>query len=66
MTLETVIGLVLTVIVSIIGHFLKTLVDELKNTNKEHSKHILDILERLVRLEERTLMKEHREAQRPR
>ena len=53
MTPEVFIGIMLTGMVATIGYFLQNLVAELRQTNKEHGKHIIDILERLVRLEER-------------
>jgi hypothetical protein len=53
MTPEVFIGIMLTGMVATIGYFLQSLVTELRQTNKEHGRHIIDILERLVRLEER-------------
>lgn len=77
MTPEIYIGLALTSMVAVISYFLKSLIDETRQTrettlqmhvslksttdtiielqraDKEHSKQILNMIERLVRIEER-------------
>lgn len=78
MTPETTIGLAITIMVAVIGYFLKSLIDEtrqarettlqmhvtlksttdtiieLQRADKEHARQILNMIERLVRIEERT------------
>jgi len=77
MTPEILIGLILSSMVAVIGYFLKSLIDETRQTrettiqmhvslksttdtiielqraDKEHSRQILNMIERLVRIEER-------------
>jgi hypothetical protein len=77
MTPEILIGLILSSMVAVIGHFLKSLIAETRQTrettiqmhvslksttdtiielqraDKEHSRQILNMIERLVRIEER-------------
>lgn len=78
MTPELLVGLVITTMIGVLGHFLKSLINEARQTrdmtremnstlkgatdaiialqhaDREHSRQIIDIIERLVRMEERT------------